>query len=203
MANNELEMVDEQKWEERINKVKQGYKRNRVVLWIKSKSPFPWINVFSFLVNIPMLVALIILTGVRWRKECSFIGTFCIIYIFIFLGNIAYSWYFHKTMKLKKPRHFVNIVSDCGFSSFFLYTGVSVVIFIICEYLRKGTEYTECYKNNRDIYVLLRGAAGMDIFFLVGFFIINFLNIILSCYRLPDLDSRTKAKKAKKQLNTY
>ncbi|KAM9958996.1 hypothetical protein ACTFIR_000047 [Dictyostelium discoideum] len=194
MVNNELEFVDEKKWEERIDRVKSGYKRNKFVRWFKSKRPFPWIYLFSFFVNVPMLLSLIILTGVRWQSNCSFIGTFLIIYIFLFIGNLLYSLYFHKTMLIKKPRHCVTVVSDCGFSSFFLYTGISVVIFIICEFLRKGTEYTECYKTNREIFVLLRGAAGMDIFFLIGFYIINFLNVCCSCYKKPDNDKKKKKK---------
>ncbi|KAM9980811.1 hypothetical protein ACTFIY_003109 [Dictyostelium cf. discoideum] len=115
-----------------------------IIGYFKLHQPFPWIYLFSFFVNIPMLLSLIILTGVRWQSNCSFIGTFLIIYIFLFIGNLLYSLYFHKTMLIKKPRHCVTVVSDCGFSSFFLYTGISVVIFIICEFIRKGTEYTEC-----------------------------------------------------------
>eukprot|EP01133_Synstelium_polycarpum_P017720 gene17720-21130_t len=39
------------------------------------------------------------------------------------------------------------------------------------------------YKHNSDIYHLLRAAAGMDIFFLVGFYIISFFNICCGCYK--------------------
>eukprot|EP01132_Coremiostelium_polycephalum_P007963 gene7963-9796_t len=86
-------------------------------------------------------------------------------------------------MKLIQPRSCMSVITECGLSSFFLFSGISVIIFIICEYLRQGTEYTKCYKSNKDIYNLLRGAMGLDIFFLCGFYIINFFNVCCSCYK--------------------
>ncbi|KAF2068184.1 hypothetical protein CYY_010490 [Polysphondylium violaceum] len=188
----EADFINEKKWDDRFEKAKLAYKQNKFVRWFKSKRPFPWIYVFSFIVNIPMLVALVILTGVRWTSDCSFVGGFLIVYIIIFIINLLYTIYFHKTMKLKKPRTCISVMGDCGFSSFFLFSAISVVIFIICEFLRRGTEYTQCYKSNSDIYHLLRGAAGIDIFFLCGFYIINFFNVCCSCYKVGNSNTSKK-----------
>ncbi|EFA81446.1 hypothetical protein PPL_05434 [Heterostelium album PN500] len=177
-----------------VGTIKEKYKKNRLRRFIKRNQPFPWIVIFSMIVNIPIFVFLIILTASRWSSDCSYIGGFVIIYIYVFAINILYGLYFHKTLKNRKPKSVVFLAQDCGLSSFVLYTCLSVILFIICEYLRRGTEFSKCYKSNSNLYHLLRAGQGMDIFFLIGFYIISFFNACCNCYQ----EKRVKKKKLPK-----
>ncbi|EGG20596.1 hypothetical protein DFA_00457 [Cavenderia fasciculata] len=163
--------------------IKSSIKRNKFRLWLKSKSPFPWIIIFSLIANVPILLSMLILVPMRWSNQCSYLSGFLVLYMGVFAINLLYSFYFHKTMKQKRPRSCITVAEDCGLSSFFLFTSLSIILFIICEFLRRGTEFSQCYQTNSGIYHLLRGAQGMDIFFLVGFHIISFLNVCCSCYK--------------------
>ncbi|EGC31833.1 hypothetical protein DICPUDRAFT_82297 [Dictyostelium purpureum] len=138
---------------------------------------FPWLPVWTLLINCITLGFSIVFICLFWKRECAVSLIFLFLYCFIFLINCFYGFvYFFKftgTIELSKRNNNILLIS------LIIFICVSVVVFILTIFVK---ETGSCiYVKNRisvSILVLIRANSILDLIFLGG---LLFFNIVLMC----------------------
>ncbi|KAN0027084.1 hypothetical protein ACTFIU_009766 [Dictyostelium citrinum] len=159
-----------------INKSKNDngtLKRSQSVFETNEKvSKFPFLILWSFVMNCCTLGISILFIALYWNSNCSTSIAFLFIYSIIFIGNIGFGTFFH--LRFSKNWKFTNKKRNIIWGSFIMFFAISVTIFIIAIFIK---ENSSCSKKGQ-LSNLVRANGVIDLVFLAG---LLFFNIVTLC----------------------
>ncbi|KAN0004279.1 hypothetical protein ACTFIZ_010456 [Dictyostelium cf. discoideum] len=156
------------------NKNENGtLKRSQSVFETNKKvSKFPFLIIWSLVMNCCTLGISILFIALYWNSNCSTSIAFLFIYSIIFIGNIGFGTFFH--LRFSKNWEFTNKKRNIIWGSFIMFIAISVTIFIIAIFIK---ESSSCSKKGQ-LSNMVRANGVIDLVFLAG---LLFFNIVTLC----------------------
>ncbi|KAM9965904.1 hypothetical protein ACTFIR_006084 [Dictyostelium discoideum] len=156
------------------NKNENGtLKRSQSVFETNKKvSKFPFLIIWSLVMNCCTLGISILFIALYWNSNCSTSIAFLFIYSIIFIGNIGFGTFFH--LRFSKNWEFTNKKRNIIWVSFIMFFAISVTIFIIAIFIK---ESSSCSKKGQ-LSNMVRANGVIDLVFLGG---LLFFNIVTLC----------------------
>ncbi|KAN0035954.1 hypothetical protein ACTA71_005248 [Dictyostelium dimigraforme] len=148
-------------------------KRSQSVFETNEKvSRFPFLILWSLVLNCCTLGISILFIALYWNSDCSTSIAFLFIYSIIFIGNIGFGTFFH--LRFSKNWEFTTKKRNIIWGSFGIFFAISVAIFIMAIFIK---ESSSCSKKGQ-LSNLVRANGIIDLVFLAG---LLFFNIVTLC----------------------